>query len=245
MKISCIKNLFTHLADIKTDIKSVSKYFITRPSIQTEQTKRIPYYIPNIGNKDMVKKCKTICAEALNGKNPFEKLFILNANTNAIVKELNGDAQNCYIDKIFFKKDFVKIIHGHTKFKSGATSPVSFQDFKILNTYNKLTEITAVDSQKRTSTLRKKTNFQSLSKSEFEQLKNKYIEYLMKYASEKDRKKIEELQKYCREHKDAYAVRGQIAELLTELQYNENGVKAINHFWKDMAAKLKLEYIPY
>lgn len=235
--MSFIKNVRSKLATFRA-----SK--VCQPDCQAT-VQNIPFYVPNLQQLDNMSACKLKCIQALRGRKPFEKVFILDAETDNIIKDFNGDLNSCYIDKKFLESSFVKILHGHVEFEKGVVAPVSFQDFKLLNDNKYIKEIIAYDSDGKESILKKTAEYKHLKRRKFNEIRERYIHYLMEYAAPEDRDKILQLQTYCKTHKNCKAVQSQIGELLTQLQYKKQGVDAIDKFFRDIAPELHLEYTPY
>jgi len=243
--MSKIKEIYTFFSNLKTKVQAPKHNSVSNCIENVQNNIPIASYMPILNKQDIYTVCKNKCIQALQGKNPYEKVFILNKENNTIIKELDGDLGCCYIDKIFLKRGPLKILHGHTSFENNCTSPVSFQDFKLLNDNPNIVEISAFDSLGKESVLKKNDNYSCLSKKQFNDLKNTYIKYLLEYADKPDREKILELHQYCKTHEKSRAVQAKIAELLTELQYKKGGVNAIDAFWRENAERLNITYKPY
>lgn len=181
------------------------------------------------------------CISALKGNNPKEIAFLIDLKTGKPLRMFEGDAKSCLIDLGSIDCNSVKLIHGHPALdNSGITLPVSLQDFLVLNTNNKIKNITAYNIKGKQSYLEKNNDYVQLGSRDLIALKNRYANFLLNNSS--DTKKIEKLIQYCKTHKNSFSIKHEISKQLTELQNNKDAAVIIDNFWKENAKELHLKY---
>ena len=104
------------------------------------------------------------------------------------------------------------------------------QDFLVLNDNPQLIEIVAFDINGNESRLIKNTNYKKLSNADFRKLEKKSVDYLIDGASNEKREKLFSLIDYYKKHSEATSIKQSIADLLTQLQYEENAADSVNKF---------------
>ena len=187
---------------------------------------------------------KQECINALTCEMPFERVFVVDSKTDALLAKLDGGVNTCTIPRKLLKGQNVAILHGHPKLSNGLTSPISLQDFIVLNSEG-VSEIVVYNSSGGQSVLKKTNKFKTLSGKGIEELKSNFIKHLYEYADDETKVRLDNLFEYVHKKKDSDLIKQEIADILTELQTKECGIIATDDFWRVNAAKYGLEYIPF
>jgi hypothetical protein len=202
----------------------------------------MPVYQESNANVFLLAKTKAECVDALRCSTPYEKMFLLDEKNNTIISKIIGEEKNCGISNSILNKINSNTIalHGHPAFFSDISAPVSFQDFKLLNSCE-LKKIIAYNKNGEFSLLQKSPQYKALQKSEFRKLENTYLETLLDYLPTKSKAEVKDyLNKYKKSGEKENLV--QILNTMNDFQLTKDGAKATHAFWQTHAQEANLIY---
>lgn len=181
----------------------------------------------------------------LNAKNPREYLVYVDEDNN-ILGEYVGNSGSVYGDLLFYDMLKTKLfgykyttLHGHPE-HDGYSTPLSFNDFEILNNNNAINEIVAINNDGEKSILKKNENFKEIDDETIYNLFTDYWGMLKEASKESLADKWEDVGKTVKNGFAEYTYSEN--EVILEYQKTLDGVKTIHNFWKENAPKLNLTY---
>ena len=97
---------------------------------------------------------KNRAISALKGKNPHERLIIV--DKNRILDEIEGDSYSGVLIPIKYKTNKLSVVHGHPDlYGKGCLAPISIADASTILRWNNLEEIVAYNTKGEFSMLKK------------------------------------------------------------------------------------------
>lgn len=207
----------------------VKKY---TPAIDSE-SKILPFTYIN---------AKSECIKALNSDKPYEKMFLINAKTGSTIGKISGETTKCEITQALLDKctkDTI-VLHGHPPFIDEISAPVSFQDFKLLNTTD-IKKIVAFNKQGQFSSLEKAENYEKFSKKDFNQLEKTYMNALIKELPSNSKSQVKSYLTEYKKNNDKEKL-SKILSIINDFQLTKDGAKATNDFWTKQASLNNLIY---
>lgn len=193
-------------------------------------------------------RIKNICVSTLSGNNPCETMVVYDQDENKIINKYKGDKTSCRVfsSDLKSKSNNLVIFHGHPDIEFQGEyfyTPISFDDFMVLNSNKSVKEIIAYGKRGEKTTLKKCSNFTPLRTGDIEQIKKDIMKKLYKHADSKTISKVKELNEYCEKHpNNSNAVLNQALKLIQDIALTPNGAIAINEFWKQNASMYNMEY---
>ena len=206
---------------------------------------------------------KTIILKALNNKNPYEHLVIIDKDTNAIIAQVKGEKDNIKTDAFNLinpSRNF-SVEHGHPTSciinGKPASMPISFTDYRSGIWGHNAEEVIAYDANGNFSKLRRSANYKKLSDKEivyYEKLQMQiYDEIYLKKMLEHLPKEFHSVTSgiHLKRFYDILKINGQLSkELDIKFQKAFNETKkecpellyGIDKFWNTHAEKLGVIY---
>ena len=207
--------------------------------VQSEQT--------DFDNKsDAMQYAKRKITKALNDSNYPHEYLVYVGEDNEILGEFDGNNSEVHGNLLFYdrlKKQLLGYkytsLHGHPE-HNGYSSPLSFNDFEILNNDESLNEIVAFNKNGEKSILRKKDNFKKLDN---ETIKSMLQDYRNKLIEESKINMPEKWNQVGKSIKNDFCNYTYTEEhVIIEYQQSLEGIKCIHNYWKNIAPKYNLEY---
>ena len=212
--------------------------------------------------KSARKYAKDKSIDAIQSKNPFERLVVIDKDTKRIVTEIDGNRNNVSTKGLSIPNN-ASMVHGHptlnTMPKTSVATPISFNDFAVLN--KKGSDIIAFNSAGEFSMLAKKPNFKPLSKEQinyYGKIHSTYVVYennlIQRIASKlplifQDCKSLQEIKLVMKELETKFGLsKKQVLQMVAKCEQviKDNiglgEVKGIHKFWQDYADELGVVY---
>lgn len=217
----------------------------------------------NFQNAEAAKEyAKSRAIAALQGKNPHERLLIV--DKNRVLDEVEGSSFMGVLYPLKYKSSKVSVIHGHPdSYAKGCTAPVSAADASTVLRWKNLNEIIAYNTKGEFSALKKvgdidgnglfsnlKKKFRNLINTiNSEGIKLRYKKMLIppeisKRLNEINRKIVDCVKGKGTEDEFNALLDEQkkLAKIIEEAQLTESGCKQTHDFWLKYAKKYNLEY---
>lgn len=190
---------------------------------------------------------KDRCIQSVNSNNPREVAFLLDNDTGVCLGEFQGDAGLCEISAKSLKSKLGKhsftLMHSHPPIEGvpDMSLPVSLQDFEVMNNTD-ISKLIAYNAKGEYSSLKKSCDYVPLDKASVKELKKEYFEFLLNNSDPTETQKLKELLRYTAKNPNASAVKHEIAQRMTALQFKQGADRVIDSFWSKFAEKIKLIY---
>lgn len=201
----------------------------------------------NFDNKpDAMQYAQRKITKALNDSNYPHEYLVYVGEDNEILGEFDGNNSEVHGNLLFYdrlKKQLLGYkytsLHGHPE-HNGYSSPLSFNDFEILNNDESLNEIVAFNKNGEKSILRKKDNFKKLDNETIKRMLQDYRNKLIEESKIKMPEKWNQVGKSIKNDFCNYTYTEE--HVIIEYQQSLEGIKCIHNYWKNIAPKYNLEY---
>ena len=216
----------------------------------------------NFQNAEAAKEySKNRAIAALQGKNPHERLLIV--DKNRVLDEIEGSSSSVVFTPFTYKGSKLSAIHGHPdSYAKGCAAPVSAADASIILCWKKFNEIIAYNTKGEFSELKKVDSIDD--QGWFSNLKKKFknstnirnsesvkLRYTKMFIPPEILKKYKEINKKIgkcffkgtqNEYDALITEKEKLAKMIIEAQLTETGCKQTHDFWLKYAKKYNLEY---